>query len=62
MIMIIIKLTEAWPLSIKKAADQVCSRCVGNKNSIKMGSAQNSMIPAHVPKKLQGLTQINFSR
>ena len=46
----------------KKAADYVCSRCVRNKNSIKMVSAQNSMIPAQAKKKTQDLTQINFSR
>ena len=51
---------EAWPLSVKnkKEADYVCSRCVRDKNSIKKFSAQNSMIPAQVPKELQGLTQI----
>ena len=51
---------EAWPLSVKnkKEADYVCSRCVRDKNSIKKFSAQNSMVPAQVPKELQGLTQI----
>ena len=42
----------------KKEADYVCSRCVRDKNSIKKFSAQNSMVPAQVPKELQGLTQI----
>ena len=51
---------EAWPLSVKnkKEADYVCSRCVRDKNSIKKFSAQNNMVPAQVPKELQGLTQI----
>ena len=51
---------EAWPLSVKnkKQPDYVCSRCVRDKNSIKKFSAQNSMVPAQVPKELQGLTQI----
>ncbi len=62
MIMIIRKLTEAWPLSIKKAADYVCSGCVRNKKGIKMVSAQNSMISAQVAKNLQDLIQINFYR
>ena len=44
-ILLIIKLTEAWPLSIKKKVDNVCSRSVRNKNNIKKVSAQNSMIP-----------------
>ena len=60
-----IKLTEAWPLSIKKTqkeVDYVCSRSVRNKNNIKRVSAQNIMIPAQVPRELQDLTQTNFSR
>ena len=62
----IIELTEAWPFSLKKTNKKevgyVCSRSVGNKNSIKKVSAQNSMIPAQVPRELQELTQTNFSR
>ena len=63
-ILIIIKLTEAWPLSIKKKkeVDYVRSRSVRNKNSVKKVSAQNSMIPDQVPRELQDLTQTNFSR
>ena len=64
-ILLIIKLTEAYPLSIKiikKEVDYVCSRSVRNKNNIKRVSAQNSMIPAQVPRELQDLTQTNFSR
>ena len=40
-ILLMIKLTEAWPLSIKKnkKVDYVCSRSVRNKNSIKRVSA-----------------------
>ena len=53
--LLIIKLTEAWPLSIRK-------RRSVNKNNIKRVSAQNSMIPAQGPRELQGLTQTNFSR
>ena len=41
----------------KKEVDYVCSRRVRNKNT-----AQNSMIPAQVPRELQDLTQTNFSR
>ena len=60
----IIKLTEACSLSKKKKkkVDYVCSRSVRNKNNIKRVSAQNSMIPAQVPRELQDLTQTNFSR
>ena len=51
--LLIIKLTEAWPLSIKKKKKKkvgyVCSRSVRNKNNIKRVSAQNSMIPAQGP-------------
>ena len=65
-ILLIIKLTEAWPLSIKKKnkkeVDYVCSRSVRNKNNIKRVSTQNIMIPAQVPRKLQDVTQTNFSR
>ena len=61
-LLIIIKLTEACPLSKKKEVDYVCSRSVRNKNNIKRVSAQNSMIPAQVPRELQDLTQTNFSR
>ena len=42
-ILLIIKLTEAYPLSIKiikKEVDYVCSRSVRNKNNIKRVSAQ----------------------
>ena len=61
--LLIIKLTEAWPLSIKKkVVAYVCSRSVRNKNNIKRVSAQNSMIPAQGPRELQDLTQTNFSR
>ena len=63
--LLIIKLTEAWPLSIKKKqkrSSYVCSRSVRNKNNIKRVSAQNSMIPAQGPRELQDLTQTNFSR
>ena len=63
--LLIIKLTEAWPLSIKKkkkGVAYVCSRSVRNKNNIKRVSAQNSMIPAQGPRELQDLTQTNFSR
>ena len=64
--LLIIKLTEAWPLSIKKKNKKgvayVCSRSVRNKNNIKRVSAQNSMIPAQGPRELQDLTQTNFSR
>ena len=63
LLLIIIKLTECCPLSIKKKeVDYVCSRSVRNKNNIKRVSAQNSMIPAQVPRELQDLTQTNFSR
>ena len=55
-ILLIIKATEAWPLSIKKNIIK------NNKNNIKKVSAQNSMIPAQVPRELQELTQTNFSR
>ena len=64
-IILLIKLTEAWPLSIKKTqkeVDYVCSRSVRNKNNIKRVSAQNSRIPAQVPRELQDETQTNFSR
>ena len=64
-ILLIIKLTEAWPLSIKKnkqEVDYVCSGSVRNKSNIKRVSAQNSMIPAQVPRELQDVTQTNFSR
>ena len=65
-ILLIIKLTEAWPLSTKnknkKEVDYVCSGSVRNKNNIKRVSAQNSMIPAQVPRELQDVTQTNFSR
>ena len=61
-ILIIIKLTEAWPLSIKKKdAEYVCSRSVRN-NNIKRVSAENSMIAAQVLRELQDLTQTYFSR
>ena len=62
--LLIIKLTEAWPLSIKKKKEvgYVCSRSVRNKTNIKRVSAQNSMIPAQGPRELQDLTQTNFSR
>ena len=62
--LLIIKLTGAWPLSIKKkkGVAYVCSRSVRNKNNIKRVSAQNSMIPAQGPRELQDLTQTNFSR
>ena len=62
-ILLIIKLTEAWPLSIKKKeVDYVSSGSVRNKNNIKRVSTQNSMIPAQVPRELQDVTQTNFSR
>ena len=65
-ILIIIEFTEAWPLSIKKKnkkeVDYICSRSVRNKSNIKRVSAQNSMIPAQVPRELQDLTQTNFPR
>ena len=62
--LLIIKLTEAWPLSKKKkkGVAYVCSRSVRNKTNIKRVSAQNSMIPAQGPRELQDLTQTNFSR
>ena len=61
-ILIIIKLTEAWPLSIKKKdVEYVCSRSVRN-NNIKRVSAENSMIAAQVLRELQDLTQTYFSR
>ena len=63
MILLIIKLTEAWPLSIKKKdVEYVCSGSVRNKNNIKRVSAQNSMMLAQVPRELQDVTQTNFSR
>ena len=55
-ILLIIKATEAWPLSIKKNIIK------NNKNNIKKVSAQNSMIPAQVPRELQDLTQTKFSQ
>ena len=55
-ILLIIKATEAWPLSIKKIIIK------NNKNNIKKVSAQNSMIPAQVPRELQDLTQTKFSQ
>ena len=65
-LLLIIKLTEACPLSIKKKNKKevayVCSRSVRNKNNIKRVSTQNIMIPAQVPRELQDLTQTNFSR
>ena len=65
-ILLIIKLTEAWPLSIqkknKKEVDYICSGSVRNNNNIKRVSAQNSMIPAQVPRELLDVTQTNFSR
>ena len=64
-ILLIIKLTEAYPLSIKiikKEVDYVCSRSVRNKNNIKRVSAQNSMPPAQIPRGLRDLTQTNFSQ
>ena len=64
-LLLIIKLTEAWPLSItknKKEVDYVCSRDIRNKNNIKRVSTQNSMIPAQVPRELQDIAQTNFSR
>ena len=55
-------MTEAYPLSKKKEVDYVCSRSVRNKDNIKRVSAQNSMIPAQVPRELHDLTQTNFSQ
>ena len=46
----------------KKEEDYVSSGSVRNKNNIKRVSAQNSMIPAQVPRELQDVTQTNFSR
>ena len=65
LLLIIIQLTAAWPLSIKKNKKEVdcfCSRSVRIKNNIKRVSAQNSTIPAQVPRELQDLTQTNFSQ
>ena len=51
---------EAWPLKAKpkSPSSYICRRCSLDKQSPKLFSAENFMIPTCVPEVLQGLTQI----
>ena len=41
-----------------KLADYECTRCKKEKSLPKRFSSENDIIPCAVPKKLQGLTQV----
>jgi hypothetical protein len=51
---------EAWPLKTKpkSPSSYICRRCSLDKQSPKLFSSDNFMIPSCVPEVLQGLTQI----
>ena len=51
---------EAWPLKAKpkSPSSYICRRCSLDKQSPKLFSAENFIIPSCVPEVLQGLTQI----